>query len=160
MDDVLVFAEFEPPHDQMAALLHHLQGHDGTPVTALMHHRFGRTTPLMDEVAGARGLFPQVAVNEIDTEHRWELADAQRHLSHLVGLIRSAGHPTHGELLHGPIPKVLIREVRAREPGTLLLVTSRHRLAHLTRHDLERRLRAVTTAEVVAVLPVDHLHPS
>jgi hypothetical protein len=160
MDDVLVYAEFEPPHDQVVALLHHLDGLDGTPVSALLHHRPERTTPLMDEMTGARGLLPQAAVAEIDAERRWELAAARRRLSHLVGVLRAAGHPAHGELLSGPIPKVLIQEVRAREPERLFLVTSRHRLAHWARHDLERRLRAVTPAEVVAVLPTDHLHPS
>jgi hypothetical protein len=153
MDDVMVYAEYEPHHDQLVALLGHLESLDGTPVTALLHLRHDRMVPLMDEIAGAHGLSAKVAVDEIDTERRWEQADARRHLSHIVGLLRAAGHPTHGELLTGPALKVLVQEVRARHPRLVLLVTSRHRLAHWARHDLEHRIRAVTDAEVVAVLP-------
>ncbi len=160
MDAVMVFAEHEPHHDQLVALLDHLDGLDVASVTVLLHHRSGRTGPLMNEIAGAHGLSARAAVHEVDTERRWEQADARRHLSHVVGLLRAAGHHTHGELLTGPVPKVLVQEVRARRPDRVLLVTSGHRLAHWAHHDLERRIHAVTGAEVVAVLPTKHLHPS
>jgi hypothetical protein len=153
MSGVMVFAEYEPHHNQLIALLARMESLDGTPVTALLHHRHARTGALMDEIAAAHGLSAKSAVGEINTEHRWEQADAQHHLSHLVGLLRAAGHPTHGELLTGSVPKVLVREVRARRPRLVLLVTSRHDLAHWARHDLERRIRAATDAEVLGILP-------
>ncbi len=158
MNDVLVFVEYEPHHDQLVALLDHLDGLTGKPVVALLHRRHVRTAPLMGEIAGARGLPARSAVGEIDTESRWEHADARRHLSHVVGVLRAAGHRTHGEVLTGPVPKVLVQEVRDRRPDVVLLVTSSHRVAHWAHHDLERRVRAVTGAEVVAVLPPKHAH--
>lgn len=155
---MIVFVEHEPTHAQMQLLLGELDGVRGQPILVLWHLRPGRSAALMDEVAAARGLGVRSAITEIRAEHDEELAAARRHLSHVVGVLRAGGHPTHGELFSGPMPRSLVREIRSRKATQVLVVTSNHRLSHLAHHDLEHHLRKVTRAEVTAVVSDRHPH--
>ena len=47
--------------------------------------------------------------------------------------------------------RVLVDEIEQHDAEAVLLLTDRHRLAHLARRDLSRRLRHRTDVQVVAL---------
>jgi hypothetical protein len=156
MDRVLLFAERKPTGDQVSQVLHHLEDLPGRAVTALLPLVSTRPSVLMGEMAGAHGLPAQRMMGGIHATRSGEVAEVRAHLSHLVGMLRGAGHRTHGELLLGPVVSALVREVHVREPETVLLVTRGHRIARWLHHDLERRLRHHTDVQVVTVAARTH----
>lgn len=158
MDDILILAEHEPTPSQVEQVLDHLEAERGKTVTALLHHHPPRTPALMDGIAGAHGLPAQAVVREMHAEHAWDMADARRRLSHVVGLLRAAGHPAYGELVAGPLIRVLVHEVRDRGPEVVMLLTNHRRLARMAHLDLERRLRHHSSARVEVVMDVRHPH--
>jgi hypothetical protein len=153
MDEVLLFVEHDPSHDDVLQVLRRLDEAPPHPVTAMVHVRVDRATALSDEVAGGRGLAARSMVGELRAEHDWEVERRRHVLTHVVGILRAAGHRAHGELLAGPLPRVLVREVLDRTPALVVLVTDRHRLAHRLHRDLERRLRHLHAGPVVALVP-------
>jgi hypothetical protein len=151
MPDALLYAEHAPTRHQLVATLQHLHDLRVSVVTALVRLHASRSTRLMDEVAGARGLPAQRMVEEIHAVRDHELSEAQVQLSHIVGILRAAGHRAHGDLLIGPVARTLAQEAMEREPDAVLLLTGHHRMAHWLHRDLERRLKHHTTAPVLAV---------
>jgi hypothetical protein len=146
--DVLVFAEREPTQGQVAQVLEQLKGLQGDVVTALIHHRPRSPEALVNE-SGTHSLSLPTPAARIPAQRA--PSEAQQHLSDVIGAFRAAGHDTRGELVEGSVPRLLAQQVRERSPEAVILLTSRHRLAHLARRDLEHRLRRQTSVPVVAV---------
>lgn len=153
--EVLVFAEREPTPAQVAQALDQLKGLRDDVVTTLIHHRPSRPAALVDE-SGAHSLSLPRPAARIPAQRT--PSDAERHLSDVVGAFRAAGHDTRGELVEGSVPGLLAAQVRERSPEAVILLTSRHRLAHLARRDLERRLRRQTSVPVIAMTGGRALH--
>jgi hypothetical protein len=151
MDRVLLFAERKPTRHQMLRVLHHLEDLPGRAVTATIPLSSTRPSVLMDEMAGAHGLPAQRMMGGIHAARSGKVTEARTHLSHLVRMLRLAGHRTHGQLLLGPVSRALVHEVHVLEPEAVLLVTKGHRITHWMHHDLERRLQHHTGVRVLTV---------
>ena len=152
--EVLVFAERRPSQGQLARVLDQLSGLHDDVVTALLYHR-PSTTPALSDEAGSHSLTLPASPVVIPAQR--SAPEAEQHLDQVVGALRAAGHAATGELVAGSMSRMLLAQVRERRPEAVILLTDRHRLAHLARVDLERRLRHRTDARVVTV--VDHESP-
>lgn len=155
--EVMLFAEHEPSQRQLAQVVDQLKGLHGDVVTALLHYRPSGPPGLADETGSHSLSLPSPSVR-IPAQRRSPAAE--RHLSYVVGALRAAGHETNGELVMGPVPRVLLTQVRERRPEAVILLTGRHRLAHLAHRDLERRLRHHTDASVMTVFDAERLQPA
>jgi hypothetical protein len=153
MVDVLVFAEHEPTGEGTPMLLSSLAELDvpGAALTVLMPIRADATGDLMDGMAAARGMAAQSAVDDSRARSAEGSLRGRRELSHVVGCVRAAGYAVHGELVGRATVKAVLAEARLRKPDVVVLVTRRHRLAHLLRNDLATRMRHVGVATVVTV---------
>ena len=154
--EVLVFAERRPSLGQLAQVLDQLSGLHDDVVTALLHHR-PATTPALSDEAGSHSLTLPASPAVIPAQRT--PPEAEQHLDQVVGALRAAGHATTGELVAGSMSRVLLAQVRERRPQAVILLTGRHRLAHLAHVDLERRLRHRTGARVVTVVDNESLQP-
>lgn len=145
---VLVFAEHQPSRGQVEQVLEQLRSLQDDVVTALVHHRPQRLGALVNE-SGSHSL--SLPMPDVRMPAQRAPSEAEQHLSEVVDALQAAGHDTSGELVEGSLPKVLAEQVRERRPEAVILVTSRHRLAHLAHRDVERRLRKQTSVPVIAV---------
>lgn len=148
VQSVLVFAERQPSRSQVEQVLDQLKVLQGDVVTALFHHRPDRLGALVNE-SGSHSL--SLPMPDVRMPAQRAPSEAEQHLSEVVGALQAAGHDTSGELVAGAVPKVLAEQVRERRPEAVILLTSRHRLAHLAHRDVERRLRKETSVPVIAV---------
>lgn len=152
--DVLVFAEHQPSQSQLAQVLEQLKGLHDDVVTALMLNR--SSSSRMVREPGRRRVLP-ASTARIQAQRTPPVTEQQ--LLDVVEALRAAGHQASGELVAGSVPRVLLAHVRQHRPEAVILMTDRHRLAHLARRDLERRLRHHTDARVVTVVDGEPLQP-
>jgi hypothetical protein len=146
--DVLVFAEHRPTPRQLEQVLEQLQDLRDDVVTALMHHRPVATSEVVDHGGRPSVSLPSPGAR-IPAQRTPPAAEQQ--LTDVIGALRAAGHDACGELVAGSPTRVLSARVRERHPDAVILLTDRHRLAHLARRDMERRLRRQTSVPVIVV---------
>jgi hypothetical protein len=145
--DVLVVAEHRPTRREVELVVEHLRGLGHHVVTALLHHR-PSAGELVNE-AGSHSLSLPTPAARIPAQRA--PSEAEQHLSGVVDALRTAGHDTTGELISGPLSRVLAQEVRVRRPEAVILLADRHRLARLAGRDPGRQLQRRTQVPVISV---------
>jgi hypothetical protein len=157
MTTVLVFVEHELSEREMGRTLAELadlrvDGERDLDVTVVVPYHADWESPLMLDVAAARGMSASVARGDSRHDTAFVMRSARRTLEHALSTVRGGGHVARGELVSvRETVQDLTAEAGARHASTVLVGTSPHRLSHLLHRYLEHRLRHAGVARVVCV---------
>jgi hypothetical protein len=145
---VLIVTERSPSRAQVDHVLSQLRALREEVVTALFHQPPPRLASLLNE-SGSHSL--SLPLPDVRIPAQRVSSEMERECSDVMATLRAAGHEAHGELVAGPLSRLVVHEIRERQPDAVILVTGRHRLARLTHRDLEHRVRSATSGPVVSI---------